>query len=109
MLTKSHSRVVQSCFALLQEREQTTEAQLAETTSQLHNLRLRQRELEARNNLLEKITALHKEQTSPSNAKPCIDIKSGRLTSSQVCQVCNVHCKLNVLHFLWHFHCAFTG
>jgi len=37
----------------VQERSSNIEAQLAETTSQLHNLRLRQSQLEAQNHLLE--------------------------------------------------------
>ncbi len=48
---------------LLQERTETVEAQLAETTAQLHELKLRQRQLEARNNLLEKVAALNKQQS----------------------------------------------
>ena len=48
----------------VQERSQSIEAQLAETTSQLHELRLRQRQLEARNSLLEKVAALNKQQDS---------------------------------------------
>ena len=47
----------------LQERSQSIEAQLAETTSQLHELRLRQRQLEARNSLLEKVAVLNKQQS----------------------------------------------
>ena len=35
------------------------EAQLCETTSQLHELKLRQKQLEARNNLLEKVAVLN--------------------------------------------------
>ncbi len=42
-----------SCDSL-QERSQTIEAQLANATTQLHELKLRQRELEARNVLLER-------------------------------------------------------
>ncbi len=38
----------------LQEHSQTTEAQLAEASTQLHELKLRQRELEARNIWLER-------------------------------------------------------
>ncbi|DBA66318.1 TPA: hypothetical protein ACH3X2_002313 [Trebouxia sp. C0005] len=53
------------------ERSSTTEAQLAETTSQLHNLKLKQKELEARNALLEKLARLDKQhkiqQESPTN------------------------------------------
>ncbi|DBA92181.1 hypothetical protein WJX77_001073 [Trebouxia sp. C0004] len=49
------------------ERSQTIEAQLAETTSQLHDLRLRQRQLEARNQLLE-LAAANKQQASPVSA-----------------------------------------
>jgi len=37
----------------VQERSSNVEAQLAETTSQLHDLRLRQSQLEAQNHLLE--------------------------------------------------------
>jgi len=55
---------------LAQERSTTTEAQLAETTSQLHNLKLKQKELEARNALLEKLARLDKQhklqQESPT-------------------------------------------
>ncbi|DBA92646.1 hypothetical protein WJX77_002725 [Trebouxia sp. C0004] len=53
------------------ERSSTTEAQLAETTSQLHSLKLKQKELEARNALLEKLARLDKQhklqQESPTN------------------------------------------
>jgi hypothetical protein len=56
---------------LAQERSTTTEAQLAETTSQLHNLKLKQKELEARNALLEKLARLDKQhklqQEPPTN------------------------------------------
>lgn len=41
------------------ERSVTMEAQLFETTSQLHELKLRQKQLEARNNLLEKVAVLN--------------------------------------------------
>ncbi len=59
----------QQAKLLVQERSTTTEAQLAETTSQLHNLKLKQKELEARNALLEKLARLdkqHKQQQEPS-------------------------------------------
>lgn len=49
------------------ERSQTIEAQLAETTSQLHDLRLRQKQLEARNHLLE-LAAANKQRASPASA-----------------------------------------
>lgn len=74
--------------AMLQERTQTTEAQLAETTSQLHNLRLRQRELEARNSLLEKIAALNKQQTLPGSVQLSGDTTVNNLTNIQVNQAC---------------------
>ncbi len=61
----------QKAKLLAQERSSTTEAQLAETTSQLHNLKLKQKELEARNALLEKLARLDKQhkvqQESPTN------------------------------------------
>ncbi|DBA92184.1 TPA: hypothetical protein ACH3X1_015897 [Trebouxia sp. C0004] len=49
------------------ERSANIEAQLAETTSQLQHLRLRQRQLEARNNLLE-LAAANKESELPALA-----------------------------------------
>ena len=61
----------QKAKLLAQERSSTTEAQLAETTSQLHNLKLKQKELEARNALLEKLAKLDKQhkvqQEAPTN------------------------------------------
>ena len=47
--------------AILQERSELIEAQLAETTSQLHELKLRQKQLEARNQLLEKVAVMNKQ------------------------------------------------
>lgn len=65
------ARCGQKAKLLAQERSSTTEAQLAETTSQLHNLKLKQKELEARNALLEKLARLDKQhkiqQESPTN------------------------------------------
>ncbi len=65
------ARCAQKAKLLAQERSSTTEAQLAETTSQLHNLKVRQKELEARNALLEKLARLDKQhkvqQESPTN------------------------------------------
>ncbi|KAL3162038.1 hypothetical protein ABBQ38_009107 [Trebouxia sp. C0009 RCD-2024] len=66
------------------ERAQTTEAQLAETTSQLHNLRLKQRELEARNSLLEKIATLNKQQTLPDSSRLSATTQDGVPTARQV-------------------------
>lgn len=68
----------------MQERTQTTEAQLAETTLQLHNLRLKQRELEARNNLLEKIATLNKQQTLPDSSRIPADKQDGMPNNRQV-------------------------
>ena len=72
-------------LCLQKERDQTIEAQLAETTSELHNLRLKQKELEARNSLLEKVAALSRQQSlqpdTPSNAKS----ENGGLNRRQVC------------------------
>ena len=53
----------------VQERSQTVEAQLAETTKQLHDLRVRQKQLEARNALLEKVAKLN-QQTSCEPKEP---------------------------------------
>jgi len=55
---------VPSSRVISQERSHTVEAQLAETTTQLHELKLKQRQLEARNHLLEKVAALHKQPSS---------------------------------------------
>ncbi len=46
----------------MQERSSTTEVQLAETASELLKLKVRQRELEARNALLEQLANLNKQQ-----------------------------------------------
>lgn len=51
----------------LQERSANIEAQLAETTSQLQHLKLRQRQLEARNRLLE-LAAANKQSELPAAA-----------------------------------------
>lgn len=56
-----------SNLASAQERSHTIEAQLSETTKQLHELRIRQRQLEARNALLEKVAKLNKQ---PSGEAP---------------------------------------
>ncbi len=45
----------------MQERAQNIETQLSETTKQLHELRIRQRQLEARNALLEKVAKLNQQ------------------------------------------------
>ena len=39
-------------------------SQLDETTAQLHELKLKQRQLQARNHLLEKLAVLNKEETT---------------------------------------------
>ena len=72
------------CCTVFQEREQTIEAQLAETTSELHNLRLKQRELEARNSLLEKVAALNRQQSLHEDASGNGVGNIGSLSKSQV-------------------------
>ena len=72
------------CFVLTQERDQTTEAQLAETTSELRNLRLKQRELEARNNLLEKVASLSKQQSSQNDPASNRKAQTGSVNTAQV-------------------------
>jgi len=62
--------LVSRCLRTLisaQERSANIEAQLAEATSQLQHLRLRQRQLEARNRLLE-LAAANKQSASPASA-----------------------------------------
>lgn len=48
-------------YPSVQERSHTAEAKLLETTAQLEQLQLRQKQLEARNVLLEKISRLNKQ------------------------------------------------
>jgi len=69
---------------LAQERSETIEAQLAATTSQLHDLKLRQRQLEARNDLLEKVAALNKQQSFQATASVSPGAPSTRLNMWQV-------------------------
>ena len=71
------------CFS--KERAQTTEMQLAEATSQLHDLRLKQRELEARNSLLEKIAALNKQQTFSDSSRGSARTQDDSISTRQVC------------------------
>ena len=56
----------------VQERSHNIEAQLSETTKQLHDLRMRQKQLEARNALLEKVAKLNQQPSceSPSETSP---------------------------------------
>ena len=72
------------CCDHVQERDQTLEAQLAETTNQLHNLRLKQRELEARNSLLEKVAALNRQQSLHEDARGNGEGHTGSSSKSQV-------------------------
>ena len=71
----------------LQEREQTTDAQLAEATSQLRQLKVRQRELIARNNVLEKVAALHKEPKDPGESCHFAGKLDDTLSGRQVCSL----------------------
>ena len=54
----------------VQERSSTTEVQLAETASELQKLKIRQRELEARNALLEQLANLNKQQKLQQGLQP---------------------------------------
>lgn len=75
-----------SSLAFAQERSHTIEAQLSETTKQLHELRIRQRQLEARNALLEKVAQLNKQ---PSGEAPPEGLPSPTVPFSiQVCCKC---------------------
>ena len=49
-----------ACCCLLQARSRSIETQLAEATTQLRDLRTKQSQLEARNQLLEKVALLNK-------------------------------------------------
>ena len=51
----------------VQERAETVEAQLAEVTNEVQELRVRQKQLEARNHLLEKVAVLNKQTDQSSN------------------------------------------
>lgn len=72
---------------LTQERDQTIEAQLAETTSELRSLRLKQRELEARNNLLEKVAALSRQSSSQDDQGASKQAQTGNRSTAQVLHV----------------------
>ncbi len=61
--TSFFQRPVPENSLALQERSSTTEAQLAETTSQLQALKLRQKQLEVRNTLLEQLATLNKQHS----------------------------------------------
>ena len=98
---------------VLKERAQTTEAQLAETTSQLHDLRLKQRELEARNTLLEKIAALNKQQPLLDSSQNSANTQSNNGSSRQVCRATECYatqpdCSSNIwserVKFTLHLH-----
>lgn len=54
----------------MQERAQNIETQLSETTKQLHELRIRQRQLEARNALLEKVAKLNQQPSHHEAHEP---------------------------------------
>ena len=86
-------------LASAQERSQTVEIQLSETTKQLHELRVRQRQLEARNALLEKVAKLNKQ---PSGEAPLEGSPSPTVPFS--IQVCG-----NVLHQCCKLSNIFTG
>ncbi|KAL0023825.1 hypothetical protein WJX77_009006 [Trebouxia sp. C0004] len=59
---QQNNRAAQKRFRQRQkERAQSIEAQLSETTKQLHDLRIRQKQLEARNALLEKVAKLNQQ------------------------------------------------
>ena len=80
---------------MTQERDQTIEAQLAETTSELRSLRLKQRELEARNNLLEKVAALSRQPSSQDDHGASKQAQAGNRSTAQVLHVQyqQRHCK----------------
>lgn len=81
---KEKNRLAQKRFRQRKkERSETIEAQLAATTSQLHALKLRQRQLEARNDLLEKVAALNKQQSFQDTACKSPGAQSTRLNKWQ--------------------------
>lgn len=103
-------------LASAQERSQTVEMQLSETTKQLHELRVRQRQLEARNALLEKVAKLNKQPSgeaplegSPSPTVPfSIQVCCKFLSHYNNCKFSKVSaamhppvCRNQVQHVMW--------
>ena len=69
-------------IVFVQERSQNIEIQLSETTKQLHELRVRQKQLEARNALLEKVAKLHQQPSNDASEPAQSPTHSGELWSS---------------------------
>lgn len=68
---QQNNRAAQKRFRQRQkERAQNIETQLSETTKQLHELRIRQRQLEARNALLEKVAKLNQQPSHHEAHEP---------------------------------------
>lgn len=59
----------------MQAKSQTIEAQLAETTAQLNELKVKQKQLEARNMLLEKVAALNRQPSTGSTSPKVADVR----------------------------------
>lgn len=75
-------------LGIVQAVSEMIETQLAETTEQLQQLKLRQKQLEARNNLLEKVAVLNKQQSLESkDALPLYQVLSSRLHKSATYQL----------------------
>lgn len=70
------------CVTPMQERAQNIEAQLSETTKQLHDLRVRQKQLEARNLLLEKVAKLNQQPSQEASEPAQPAGRSGELWDS---------------------------
>ena len=75
----------------VQERSSTTEVQLAETASELQKLKIRQRELEARNALLEQLANLNKQQKLQQGLQPGLRDLGGNEGCWQV-PICCISC-----------------
>lgn len=75
----------------VQEQCSTTEVQLAETASELQKLKIRQRELEARNALLEQLANLNKQQKLQQGLQPGLCHLGGNEGCWQV-SICHINC-----------------
>ncbi len=75
----------------VQERCSTTEVQLAETASELQKLKIRRRELEARNALLEQLANLNKQQKLQQGLQPGLCHLGGNEGCWQV-SICHINC-----------------
>lgn len=59
-------------FVCAEAKSQTIEAQLADTTAQLNELKVKQKQLEARNALLEKVATMNRQSSTGSSSSPSL-------------------------------------